>query len=752
MTLFFPRSPSADIYARAHAALYQPHLRVWDPSFALANEPLVFERLQRDAIIAHVMHLRKTSVSNRKWTVKPKGESEKDKLAAKVIEDLIKEIFRFKAAMYNLSDAIFRGTTHGYIEGERRGISVAGLSRSTWWVPRKIKDVDKRRFRIINASETERRPDGTLPLKRQFLSLRTRLWEEVPAPAAWIRHAYQDNEASLGYGHGLVEALYYYSYMKTTILDQGLQGLERWAQGLVRVGVDGVREASTGRPNDEIVNEWMTTLEKVRSQHVLVHDSKDEFSVEQGPGQGWQIVQSMIQYTDNAIRQLVLGGTLPTGGGSGNSGSSSLGAGGVARVQEDTRHELVSYDRELLSDSITRDLIGLLWRLNKSNLFSLGLTDEYKPTFTLSQDPKSNPEASARVATVLLSAGLDLRKDEVYDRTGFTPPRKGDDIIEGRDPNQAGGGGFGSVASLAGIGRGGAGFSSNDYGAIPIGGVNRLQKLPLSFEQGQPCEKGETAAKTGCIPQDDSAPSSQEPSGASVENLKQAIIKGSANIGISSRVSKKRMNKIIRDAGLEPTDESKKLFENVNSQLVLEKINNANVSQAKALGISLDELSERQEQWAQKKEEFKQDKFLNSHEHLETQLTDRQKGLTGDQSGVKPYLVKSSTDIPENDLAFFEFKEIAVNEIISHAESQGLHVSSQQARTLSAYIDIWESEEAMENDEGNSLSIRVSDHSRPGITQDVNIAPGVALPGEKTDYVWTLAEAINEIKKFKSRE
>jgi hypothetical protein len=54
------------------------------------------------------------------------------------------------------------------------------------------------------------------------------------------------------------------------------------------------------------------------------------------------------------------------------------------------------------------------------------------PQFKTIQDPFIDPaEAATRVAT-LRGADIPLRKDEVYEQVGFTPPSPEDEIFEGK--------------------------------------------------------------------------------------------------------------------------------------------------------------------------------------------------------------------------------------------------------------------------------------------------------------------------------
>jgi hypothetical protein len=62
----------------------------------------------------------------------------------------------------------------------------------------------------------------------------------------------------------------------------------------------------------------------------------------------------------------------------------------------------------------------------------LGLGSAARPEFHTTQRRSFNPaEAATRFAT-LNGAGLDLREDEVYEQTGYTPPAPGEKVVKGK--------------------------------------------------------------------------------------------------------------------------------------------------------------------------------------------------------------------------------------------------------------------------------------------------------------------------------
>jgi len=324
---------------------------------------------------------------------------------------------------------------YAFIEGRRKLASFGGGPVLRWFTPTRLRDVDRRRVRII--------PEWTELASLGRRKLRTRLeifdltvddWVRIERPEWFVRHVYNEEEARLGYGRGLLEAIYFYHYAKQVALREGLQGLERWAQGLAVAKIDGVRVASTGKPNTAIATAWLDAIKKTKARHGLVIDKQDELEVYYPKGEGHGLVRDFLTYLDEGIVKLITGALRPTGGGEG-------GAYNRAETEQDEQEALVRYDRALMDEVITRDLVGLVWRANWSNLVKCGLAGAKMPRFRSEHQRKEDPQIAADVFTKLMSVeGFKVRKDEVYKKTGYSMPRPEDEVFEGSGAPEPGGG------------------------------------------------------------------------------------------------------------------------------------------------------------------------------------------------------------------------------------------------------------------------------------------------------------------------
>lgn len=129
--LIYQRSVAQDLYVWAIHSAYQGY-RVYDPDYALLNEPDIFELVLRDPVINHAINLRLHGVAARRWRVLPASDREADKKLAAVVEDGIGNIDGFTEARKNMALAVVRARTFQRIYGTRKVIDLADLGEKPW--------------------------------------------------------------------------------------------------------------------------------------------------------------------------------------------------------------------------------------------------------------------------------------------------------------------------------------------------------------------------------------------------------------------------------------------------------------------------------------------------------------------------------------------------------------------------------------------------------------------------------------------
>lgn len=456
------RNQAQQIYVRALAQAWRSGVQLYDPSLWLLREPELEEKMLRDADIAHAVEQRKGLIAGRQWNVIPRVKgSTGAPMAVHIATELLNAIKHFSSARLNLSRAFFSGARFARIHGAMRVLNIGDGKPRTWWVPIRLEDLDKRMYRIVPKTEEKR-----IHAHWEQWNLATCDWdvETMRDAICTVRHVYQDDQASLGYGRGLREALGWWWYAKEHVFQESLQAVERFAQGIITAQIDGARTAGTGMPNTELINAWRDVLEDLRSRHVLVYDSADKIETVRMNGDGWQLLQTMREELRSTIFTLILGANLTT---SANKGGSYA----LAKTQENSTEARIQYDREIMEETLTDDLLGCIWHMNYANLYELRITNE-KPRFSIKQERLQDPQERATVASTLNGMGVQLATLDILEQTGFRKPEDGEATVEGRIETPA----FGDLSApgaldIAPVPEGSSGAPSRDFQNTALNGA-----------------------------------------------------------------------------------------------------------------------------------------------------------------------------------------------------------------------------------------------------------------------------------------
>lgn len=429
-------SHAYDLYSQGLSAIYKFYDRIHDPDYALGEDSAIWEKVWRDAKIAQAMTQRLHSVAGNDWHIEPGGKSENDKILAELTQEAFEtHICDFNEGRCNLATAILRGRSWAFIRNRRMWARLGESPPMRWWLPIGLEDGDKRRFQTVPTKVIDQFGIERQTVQGEIWSVMREVWEPLRHPELFVRVVYRDQEGRLGYGRGLLESIYFLFWAKSIVWREGLQGLERWAQGIVvgKVGRDMV--GSVNKSAEKARDDLLEVLHKMRSRHVIVMGKDDEIKVETSGGQGHQMVISFLEYIDNSLLGVITGSVLPFGG---NSSSGSLAR---AKVEEDTSETLFQFDRTKIDEAITRSVIAMFIQMNTRNLASIGLLGAKTPRFKTVQQKREDHETNATVIATVHGAGIKLKLDEVYKKIGFTPPAEGDEVLEGGS-EPSGGGGF----------------------------------------------------------------------------------------------------------------------------------------------------------------------------------------------------------------------------------------------------------------------------------------------------------------------
>lgn len=424
--LRYRNSQAQQLFVQSLSSAWRNGVQVYDVSTWLTRDPEAEDKMLRDGDIAYAVEYRQSLVAGRQWDLQPANEgSPRADMAVMVGRQLLGKLKRFTASRKLLARAFFHGARYARIHGETRRMTLGDGRERWWWVPTMLEDIDKRAMRIVPHNDGK-----TIAATWQRWDVAGGRWVDLTEQEAvhMVRHTYNDEQGTLGYGRALREALGWWWHTKAHVFSESTMAAEKFAQGIIHAKIDGLRDASSAEPNSTLIEDWVTAIENMRGRHVIVSDRADDIQVIQGNGEGWQLLKDLRDEMRTVIVTLVLCANLTTSASKGGSYA-------MAEVQENSTEALIQFDRESLEETLTDHLLGCVWWNNYANLLELGIADEM-PRFNIRQEKLTDPLQRAQVAQMLHAMGVDLSKQDLHEQTGFRLPQDGEPTIGGAVPMQ----------------------------------------------------------------------------------------------------------------------------------------------------------------------------------------------------------------------------------------------------------------------------------------------------------------------------
>lgn len=433
-------------YAYELDAAFRRGLGGWipDPSFALSRDPEVWQKIRRDPEVDGAIAERLHMVAGRPRHAVPFDDGEKFEMAAQVTNGALKRVRRLADGQMQLAKAVMLGRAYGYVEGRRKRCElVPGMGERDWWVPTRIRNIDRLRIRFIT-----REVSGRLRTFPEVYDINRSRWVVLPDLGRVVQMVYDDEEASLGYGRGMLESIFYYHYAKGVLLREGLNGAERFGQGTLVYKYQRESFAQVDTDTGDVVTKGLAVLRDLTSRNQAAIPDGDEIESIDPPSTGSDIIHRLLVYLDESMRRRITGSLLPGGGGS------STGSLARAQVEAENTEGIVAYDQGLLDDALTHGLIGTFWRLNLPILRGFGLDEYHMPKLEAKVEEIIDPEGFSTVVKNVWSANPDtpIRRDEFYKKLGLSAPDDNDDVITAPRREMA----------MAGVGAGGPGEDEPD--------------------------------------------------------------------------------------------------------------------------------------------------------------------------------------------------------------------------------------------------------------------------------------------------
>lgn len=441
------------------------------PDFAKGRDEQVLLKMQRDAVVFKAMTMRRHRAAGTE--VFFVADDKIDRPLIPYFEALTRRIPNFSQSRLALTTAIFEGRGWLKMMGRQRKFRISpDVEQREWWYPGHLghigADAIKREWEVLPEVD----PDGKSHERRKYYWAtyddENQAWLRVEDEQEkhYIKVVYHDDAYSLGYGRGLIDAIYFYWYNKTHLFQQLLQAADRFGTPWIIAKIIGQLSGVDGGEGiddpEQHAADLIAALEKMRSANILIVDGEhDEISTLDFDGRGAEGMIRLLDYCDKGIVEALLGSSMPTGGG--QSGSFAR-----AQVEQESTNNMLSMDTKILEEAL-QDMVWLMWDLNLPNFSQiqapggqfLSTLNPPRIKIRTSEETTLEKQDRVRLALEMLDRGLPFLKGEFYDLIDFTQPDEDDeDILQ---PPGAGGG----VAGVPGIGG-----SSLDVFGQPTPGAN----------------------------------------------------------------------------------------------------------------------------------------------------------------------------------------------------------------------------------------------------------------------------------------
>lgn len=436
---------------------------LWDPAYALSQDPEVYEKMLRDIVVSGALDHLQRSIVGHDFSFEPEEDTKQGRDLATVVEALTKKQRFFPQSLYNLSRATFKGAAWARIYPKKMKLKIFDGVEREWTVVDKVRDVDKRRFRLTqsHASEldgqhgsaltslekaalVEKTPGLNSPTGYDAGPLGNFRWEfdkgwdgrnsssmwwqslERAAPYDhWVLHVPDTSEQGMSYGYGLADELYYFFWLKASFLRWAAQSAERYGQGFLVAKTKALREyMAKGYSQAAAMAATVQVMRTVRSENFIAVDELTDFTMIDMPGEGMRWIFEWVKYLDNGMTKRILAALQPTGGSDSTGGFSS------AKVEEGSTESMISYLRSPLEETWTNTVVRFLVEHNEANLRELGLWGIGLSRLRLKGKESRDIEQMIKVFQLARELEIPMSRSYFYSVFNVPAPNEDADVIK----------------------------------------------------------------------------------------------------------------------------------------------------------------------------------------------------------------------------------------------------------------------------------------------------------------------------------
>lgn len=402
--------------------------RIPDPDFGLSRDVDFWKKLDGNSTVRSSRSYRKHMIAAPAWTLEP--PSSEDKPLVPYMEALVNKTRGLRTSLLGLADAVFRGTIPARLLGEFCKCDLLGKGTPMrWYTVLKIRVQNKGRWELKKWTE-----DGETFFDWAIWDWNVSEWRIPDNPEWYVHHTYAATETDF-YGEDLARPLYFLTHAEHILREASLDTAERfgspWILAQLANDLGGVTATGTDLTSyASKVTAVLNELKKMRAHNAMVADERVKIQLIEAPLNGARLIRELIDEIKHEIRILILGSNLPTSATQGGSFS-------LAQIQDESTRRLVSYDRHLLSETLTEQYVERLFRWNKPAFDRLVLPDGRRlsqlnpPRFVIQDEEILTPEERRQTLEIAEKGKLKVRRKDLYKLANLTPPDEEDtDVVE----------------------------------------------------------------------------------------------------------------------------------------------------------------------------------------------------------------------------------------------------------------------------------------------------------------------------------
>jgi hypothetical protein len=417
---------------QSFAALYEPGYRGqrWTIDEAMAHSAANARVMRNDLSIFDPLRSRQMPTSLLSWHLEPDDENNpSEQTAIQLHENILRRFPYWQRFLMHQLEALWYG-------------KVACQLRYRWDFTKPNPFTGNRRLvptghQYFNGDKLRIRFDGSVGVlvHPQFEGTKESTdlgWAHFLTPTereCFVVHQHEPEDADWldphlaggVHGYGIRGRVYWFWYLKKELQSLMLNYAERFANGLTLWFYDASNKAAKNEMADALSSQAGAT-------NLLVprwgagRDQNTVERIEVGSAQPQFLRQIIEEDLNGSIRRFILGQTL-----SSDTAPTGLGS-GVAEAHMDTLSKIIKYDAQNLQETITRDLISVLYRYNAP-----GVTPA---RFVFDLDMPNATEVLGN-AQILQQMGLAVDGEHLYQVTGLPKPVQGDTALTKLQPMSA---------------------------------------------------------------------------------------------------------------------------------------------------------------------------------------------------------------------------------------------------------------------------------------------------------------------------